>query len=67
MNKLLIMAVLLLLGSVIYCIVLITKQNLSDLTLCTSYVDVIIQLGIFIMLVVFTVLSYFISKRINEL
>lgn len=66
MNKLLVLMLLVFVVTGGYCILLVMKKKLSEVTLCNSYIDVVIQSDISFVLIVFTFLGAYISRRIYE-
>lgn len=66
MDFLMITSVVLLACTAVYSIVFVVKHKIKEVTLCTSYVDVVLQSNIALILCVFAVLSAFISRRISS-
>lgn len=67
MQKLLIMVCVILLGSAVYFTYMLSTNKINELDICNSDVDIVTQVGVMIILIVLTVLSVYINRRIDEM
>ena len=66
MNKLLIVVLLIYLLTTCYCLSLVFAEKITEERLCDGYIDILMQSGCFLVIVVSVVMRAFITKRITE-
>jgi len=66
MNKLLIVVFGVYIVTACYCLSLVFAKKITEDRLCDGYIDILMQSDCFLVIIVFLIMSAFITKRITE-